>query len=79
MKGTHIYGEIFITFQKIKWENLTARENTIPRIIGILKEFISNIIKVIVINVNPIVPEFTLNSLIIIIKIVSTGFARNVY
>ena len=79
MKGTHIYGKNFITFQKIKWENLTARENTIPRIIGILKEFISNIIKVIVINVNPIVPEFTLNSLIIIIKIVSTGFARKVY
>ena len=79
MKGTHIYGKFFITFQKIKWENLTATENTIPRIIGILKEFISNIIKVIVINVNPIVPEFTLNSLIIIIKIVSTGFARKVY
>ena len=79
MKGTHIYGKNFITFQKIKWESLTARENTIPRITGILKEFISNIIKVIVINVNPIVPEFTLNSLIIIIKIVSTGFARKVY
>ena len=45
MKGTHIYGKFFITFQKIKWENLTARENTIPRIIGILKEFISNIIQ----------------------------------
>ena len=43
-------------------ENLIATEDTIPRIIGILKEFIVNIIKVIAINVNPIVTKFTLNS-----------------
>ena len=36
--------------------------------IGILKESIVNIIKVIAINVNPIVTKFTLNSSIIIIK-----------
>ena len=79
MKVTHTHGKVFITFHRIKWENLTATENTIPRIIGILKEFIVNIIKVIAINVNPIVAKFTLNSLIIIINIFSTDFARKVY
>ena len=69
----HTHGKIFITFHRIKWENLTATENTIPRIIGILKEFIVSIIKVIVINVNPIVAKFTLNTHF------STGFARKVY
>ena len=79
MKVTYTYGKIFITFQRIKWENLTATENTIQRIIGILKEFIVNIIKVIAINVNSIVAKFTLNSLIIIIKVFSTDFERKVY
>ena len=58
---------------------LNGTENTIPRIIGILKEIIVNIIKVIAINVNPIVEKFALNSLIIIIKIFSTDFAKKVY
>ena len=79
MKVTHTYGKIFITFHRIKWENLTATENRIPRIMGILKEFIVNIIKIIAINVNLIVAKFTLNSLIIIINISSTDFAREVY
>ena len=79
MKVTHSYGKSFITFYRIKWENLTATENTIPRIIGILKELIVNIIQVITINVNPIVAKFTLNSLILIINIFSTDFARKVY
>ena len=48
---------------------MNATENTIPWIIGIFKEFIVNIIKVIVINVNPIVTKVTLNSSIIIINI----------
>ena len=79
MKVTNTYGKVFITFHRIKWENLTATENTIPRIIGILKEFVVNIIKVIAINVNPIVTKFTLNSSIIIINIFSADFARKVY
>ena len=79
MKVTHTHGKVFITFHRIKWENLTATENTIPRIIGILKEFIVNIIKVIAINVNPVVIKFTLNRSIIIIDIFSTDFAGNVY
>ena len=78
MKVTHTHRNFFITFHRIKWENLTATENAIPRIIGILKEFIVNIIKVIAINMNPIVAKFTLNSLIIIINIFSTDFARKV-
>ena len=79
MRVTHTHGKVFTTFHRIKWENLTARENTIPRIIGILKGFIANIIKVIAINLNPIVTKFTLNSSIIIINIFSIDFARKVY
>ena len=52
MKVNHAHGKIFITFHRIKRENLTATDNAIPRIIGILKEFIVNVIKVIAINVN---------------------------
>ena len=44
MKGTHTYEKVFITFHRIKWENLYATENTIPWIIGIFKELIVNII-----------------------------------
>ena len=44
---------------------MTAAENTILKIIGILIEFIVNIIKVIAINVNPVVAKVTLNSSII--------------
>ena len=79
MKVIHTHRKIFITFDRIKWENLAATENTIPTIIGILKEFIVNIIKVIAIDVNPIVAIFALNSLIIIVNIFSTDFARKVY
>ena len=79
MKVTCTHGKNFITFHRIKWEDLTAIENTIPRIIGILKEFIVNIINVIAINVNPIVTKFMLNSSIIIINIFSIDFTRKVY
>ena len=79
IKVTHTHGKVFITFHRIKWENLAAPENAIPRIIEILKEFIVNIIKVIAINVNPIVTKVTLNSSVIIINILSTDFARKVY
>ena len=51
------HGKVFITFHRINWENLAATEKTVPRIIGILKEFIVIIIKVITINVNPIVSK----------------------
>ena len=78
MKVTHTHQKVFITFHRIKWENLTPKENTIPRIIGILKRFIVNIIKVIAINMNPIVTKVTLNSLIIIITFFSTDFAKKV-
>ena len=60
-------------------ENLTATEITIPRINGILKEFIVNTIKAVAINVNPIVTKVTWNSSIIIINILSADFARNVF
>ena len=50
-----IHTSLFITFHRIKWENLAATENTILRIIGIWKEFIVNIIEVIAINVNLVV------------------------
>ena len=60
-------------------ENLTATDITIPRINGILKEFIVNTIKVVTINVNPIVAKVTLNNSIIIINILSADFARNVF
>ena len=53
--------------------------NTIPRIIGILREFIVNIIKVIAIIVNAIVTQVTLNSSIIIINIFTTDCTRKVY
>ena len=76
MKVTHTYGKVLITFHKIKWKNITETENTIPRIIRILKEFIVNIIKLIAIKVNPIVTKFTLNSSIIIINMFSTDFVR---
>ena len=79
MKVTHIHGKVFIVFYRIKWKNLTATENTTPRIIGVLKKFIVNMTKVISINVNPIVTKVTLNSLITIINIFSTNFARKVY
>ena len=79
MKVIHTYGKVFITFHRIKGENLTATEIAIPRIIGILKEFIVNIIKAIAINVNPKVAKFTLNSSIIFINIFPTDFARKVY
>ena len=79
MKVTQRHGKVFITFHRIEWENLTSTENTIPRIIRFLKEFIVSIIKLIAINVNPIVIKFTLNSSIIIINIFSTNFARKVY
>ena len=69
VKVANTYGIVFITFHRIKWENPTATENTIPRIIGILKKFAVNIIKVIAIDVKPIVTKFTLNSSIIIINI----------
>ena len=46
---------------------MTATENIIPRIIGILKKFMVNIIKVIAISVNPIATKVTLNTLITII------------
>ena len=62
MKVIHIYGKDFIIFHRIKWKHLTATENTILRIVGILKKFIVNIIKVVAINVNPIVKKFTLNT-----------------
>ena len=54
-------------------------ENIIPRIIGILKQSIVNIIKVITIKMNPVVTKVTLNSSFVIINIVSTDFARKVY
>ena len=58
MKVTRAHGKVFITFHRIKWENLAATENAITRIIEILKEFIVNVIvKVIAINVNPIVTK----------------------
>ena len=79
MKVTHRHEKVFIIFQRIKWENMTATENTIPRIIRTLKEFIVNTIKVIAINVSPIVTKFTLNSSIIIINIFSTDFSEKVY
>ena len=79
MKVTHFHGKVFVTFHRIKWENLAATENTIPRIIGILKEFIANIIKVKASNVNPIVTKVILNSLMIVNNIFSTDFARKVY
>ena len=79
VKVTHLHGKVFITFHRIKWKNLAATENTIPRIIGILKEFLANIIKVKAINVNPIVTKVILNSLMIINNIFSTDFARKVY
>ena len=79
MKVTHIHGQGFITFHRIQWKNLTATENTKSRIVGILKKFIVNIIKVIAINMNPIVTKVTLNSLIIIITFFSTDFAKKVY
>ena len=79
MKVTHTYEKVFITFHRIKWENLNATENTIPWIIGIFKELIVNIIKVIAINVNPVVTKVTLNSSIIIINIFSTDLARKIY
>ena len=63
---SHTHGKVFITFHRIKWENLTAAENTILKIMGILIEFIVNIIKVIAINVNPVVTKVTLNSSIIV-------------
>ena len=69
----------FITFHRIKCENLAATENTIPKIIGILKKFIVNIIKVIAINVNPVVTKVALNSSIIMTNIFSTDFVRKVY
>ena len=58
---------------------MTATEITIPRINGILKEFIVNTIKVVAINVNPIVTKVTWNSSIIIITILSADFAKNVF
>ena len=61
IKHTHV--KVIITFHINKWENLTATENTN------LEEFVVNIIKVIAINVNPIVTKVILNSLIIIINI----------
>ena len=79
MNVTHTHGQVFITFHRTKWENLTETENTIPRIIGILREFTVNIIKVIAIIVNPIVTQVTLNSSIIIINIFTTDCTRKVY
>ena len=78
MKVTHIHGKGFITFHRIQWKNLTATENTKPTIVGILKKFIVNIIKVIAINMNPIVTKVTLNSLVIIITFFP-DFAKKVY
>ena len=51
-------------------------DNTISRMIGLLKEFIVNIIKVIAINVDSVVKKVTLNSSIIVINIFSTDFAK---
>ena len=52
MKVTHIHGKVFIIFHRIKWKNVTAAENKVPRIIGILKKFTVNTIKIIAINMN---------------------------
>ena len=69
----------FYTFHGIKWENLTATENAIPRIVRNLKEFIVNIIKIIKIDVNPIVKKVTLSSSISIINFFTTDFARKLH
>ena len=76
MKVTHTHGKVSITFQRIRWENLAATENAIPRIIVKIK---AKIITFIVINMNPIVTKVKLNSLIIIINNCFTDFARKFY
>ena len=60
MKVTHTYEKICNTFHLIEWENLAATENTIARIIGILKEFVVNIVNVN--NVNLIVTKVVWNN-----------------
>ena len=58
---------------------MTATENAIPRIVRNLKEFIVNIIKIIKIDVNPIVKKVTLSSSISIINFFTTDFARKLH
>lgn len=58
---------------------MAALDNTILRMIRILKDFIINIINVIIINVNLIATKGRLNSLIIIINIIFKYFVRKGY
>lgn len=67
MKFTYRHEIVFITFHRIKCENFATTENTMPTIIGVLKEFIVNAINFIAINANPVVKNVILNSLIIFI------------
>ena len=53
--------KVLVAFHRIKWENLTATLDTIPRIIGALEKFIITIIEVVAFNVNLTLTKVRLN------------------